>query len=772
MIKHGTNSKHRNTKTAVAASLILPSVAALFLFRRNHRDEKTEQPELMENRDRVVKSPETKSVLKKNRRSTAIPVAKFPTNLTATTQIPPAYQPPLPAGKPRVSQMPSVHQPPSPAGEPLASPISPAYQPPLPAGEPRANYLTAKPKSHYIPGLDGLRALAVVSVITYHLFPSGFPGGFLGVDVFFVLSGFLITTLLLRELSNTGKVSLGHFWLRRARRLLPALLVLIITVVPTAYVVNRELLVGIGRQVLGALTFSTNWLEIAHGSSYFAATTPVLFKNFWSLAIEEQFYLFWPLIFLACVTLFKRRWLRVLIPLALAAISVFLMGYLFDPENTTRVYFGTDTHLFGLALGICVAFLWSALDPVQTPHSSAKSNGKSRKILAQLIGFICLAGLIAAMFLFTDTSPYTFKAGIPACSLLVAILIWCLLKPGSLLAKAGELCPLKYLGTRSYGLYLWHWPILIIATALYPAAVNSLQYWVRSALCMVATLLICELSYRFLETPVRKHGFRKAFSRPQAPIFYRFAQVISVLVVLALTGFTGVAMAKAPAKSQTQLAIEAAEKLDKPAEKKADKRQSTPVAPKPKPTPVDKRLILSKNLNTANPTGEEITFIGDSMFSASRGGLVSAIPGINLLARPNRQWGVAPQIVSEGLATGQIRRTVVIGYGTNAGVYDPALVHQVIAQLGSDRMILLVNLYSPSTFVPKSNQILADIAGQYANVKLVDWNKEVSQHPEWLQVDQTHPSMTGSVKLGELIRKNIDEMSTDLTALKAKQQAK
>lgn len=719
-----------------------------------------------------MKSPETKSVFKKNRPSTAIPVAKFPAGKPITPQVPPAYQPPLPAGKPRPSQIPPVSQPPLPAGKPLAAPISPAYGSPLPAGEPRANYLTSKPKTHYIPGLDGLRALAVVSVITYHLFPSGFPGGFLGVDVFFVLSGFLITTLLLRELSKTGKVSLGHFWLRRARRLLPALLVLIITVVPTAFLVNRELLVGIGRQVLGALTFSTNWLEIAHGSSYFAATTPVLFKNFWSLAIEEQFYLFWPLIFLACVTLLKRRWLRVLIPLTLAAISAFLMGYLFDPENTTRVYFGTDTHLFGLALGICVAFLWSALDPVQTPNSPAKSSGKSRKILAQLIGFICLAGLIAAMFLFTEASPATFKAGIPACSLLVAILIWCLLKPGSLLAKAGELRPLKYLGTRSYGLYLWHWPILIIASTLYPAAVNSPQYWGRSALCVIATLLICELSYRFLETPVRKRGFRKAFSRPQAPTFYQFTQVVSILVVLALTSFTGVAIAKAPAKSQTQLAIEAAEKLDKQAAQKTGAPKPVTTTPKPKPTPVDKRLVLSKNLNTANPTGEEITFIGDSMFSASRGGLVSAIPGINLLARPNRQWGVAPQIVSEGLATGQIRRTVVVGYGTNAGVYDPALVHQVIAQLGSDRMILLVNLYSPSTFVPKSNQILADIAGQYANVKLVDWNKAVSQHPEWLQVDQTHPSMAGSVKLGELIRKNIDEMSTDLTALKAKQQTK
>ena len=354
----------------------------------------------------------------------------------------------------------------------------------------------------------------------------------------------------------------------------------------------------------------------------------------------------------------------------------------------------------------------------------------------------------------------------------MAILIWCLLKPGSLLAKAGELRPLKYIGTRSYGLYLWHWPIFIVATALYPAAVYSLQYWVRSALCVLVTLLICELSYRFLETPVRKRGFRKAFSRAQAPISYRFTQVISVLVVLALTSFTGVAIAKAPAKSQTQLAIEAAEKLDQQAAPKTGAPKPVTTTPKPKPTPVDKRLILSENLNTTNPTGEEITFIGDSMFSASRGGLVSAIPGINLLARPNRQWGIAPQIVSEGLASGQIRRTVVISYGTNAGVYDPALVHQVIAQLGPDRMILLVNLYSPSTFVPKSNQILAEIASQYANVKLVDWNKVVSQHPEWLEVDQTHPSMKGSVKLGELVRQNIDQMSADLTALKAKQKVK
>lgn len=735
MIKHRTNRKHTIAKIAIALSIIASPVAALLLFRDSSRKERTKQPNLIENRGRIAESKVDNSLFDQNQRSTAIPVAKYPAKKPPAAHIPPAPQPPVN----------------------------------LPANQPSVKHPPAKPKSSYIPGLDGLRALAVVSVITYHLFPSGFPGGFLGVDVFFVLSGFLITTLLLRELSKTGKVSLGHFWLRRARRLLPALLVLIITVVPTAFFVNRDLLVGIGRQVLGALTFSTNWLEIAHGSSYFAATTPILFKNFWSLAIEEQFYLFWPLIFLACVTLFKRRWVRMLIPLAMAGTSAFLMGYLFDPDNTTRVYYGTDTHLFGLALGICVAFLWSKRDVIQNADWVANTGGKFQKFLGQLLGIICLAALVTAMFFLTDSSPYTFREGIAGCSLVVAILIWSILQPGSLLARVGELRPLKYLGTRSYGLYLWHWPILIIAGALYPTAVDSALYWVRSALCVLITLLICELSYRFLETPVRKRGFRKAFSHPQAPIWQRLIQVVAVLLALALTGVTGLAIAQAPAKSQTQIAIEKAQKLEKEETKKKPSPKPTTTTSEPEPTPVDDRLVLSENLDTTNPSGEEITAIGDSIITAGSGGFDKAMPGINFLAKPNRQWGIASEIISEGLAAGEIRRTVVISYGTNAGVYDPQLVHQAIKQLGPDRMILLVNLYSPSTFVPESNQILADIANQYANVKLIDWNQAVSQHPEWLHVDQTHPNITGAVKMGELIRKNIDEMSAELTALKAKQ---
>ena len=206
-----------------------------------------------------------------------------------------------------------------------------------------------------LPGLDGLRAIAVIVVIAFHFVPAAAPGGYLGVDVFFVISGFLITTLLLRERSRTGRVSVPRFWLRRARRLLPALAVVVLTCGAAAAVIGGDVLVHLGSQVLGAATFSSNWLYIVQGTSYFATTSPELFRNLWSLAVEEQFYLLWP--GLLILLLFVRwRWLRVVIVSLLAVSSAVAMALLFTPPgDATRVYYGTDTHSFGLALGAAVA---------------------------------------------------------------------------------------------------------------------------------------------------------------------------------------------------------------------------------------------------------------------------------------------------------------------------------------------------------------------------------------------------------------------------------
>jgi peptidoglycan/LPS O-acetylase OafA/YrhL len=170
-------------------------------------------------------------------------------------------------------------------------------------------------------GLDGLRAIAVTTVIAFHLTPGLLPGGYVGVDVFFVISGFLITTLLLRERADTGRVALRAFWARRARRLLPALALVVLVACTSALVIGGDVLVRIGTQVLGAATFSYNWLGIASETSYFDTTTPELFRNLWSLAVEEQFYLIWPFVVLVLV-LVPWRWARVALVAALAVGSI------------------------------------------------------------------------------------------------------------------------------------------------------------------------------------------------------------------------------------------------------------------------------------------------------------------------------------------------------------------------------------------------------------------------------------------------------------------
>src|SRR5690606_2682282 len=217
--------------------------------------------------------------------------------------------------------------------------------------------LRGTPAAGRFTGLDGLRAVAVLAVIVYHFMPAALPGGFLGVDIFFVISGFLITSLLLRERERDGRIHLGRFWLRRARRLLPAIGLLVITCGGIAWLIGGDVLIGLGLQVLGAATFSSNWIAVAAGQSYFDDSTPELFRNLWSLAVEEQFYVVWPALLLLLLLVPARR-LRIAILLVLAVASAIGMALTADPAgDATRAYFGTDTHSFGLALGAALAFI-------------------------------------------------------------------------------------------------------------------------------------------------------------------------------------------------------------------------------------------------------------------------------------------------------------------------------------------------------------------------------------------------------------------------------
>nr|WP_241698433.1 acyltransferase family protein [Flaviflexus huanghaiensis] len=618
----------------------------------------------------------------------------------------------------------------------------------------------------YIAGLDGLRALAVGAVVIYHITPTAMPGGFLGVDVFFVVSGFLITTLLLRELRKTKGINLKGFWTRRARRLLPALIFLVLTVVPVAGLINKDLLVGIGRQVLGALTFSSNWLEIANGSSYFNQTSPQLFKNFWSLAVEEQFYLIWPPLFIL-VIVFMRGWrLRVGISVGLAVASAILMAALYIPEYATRVYYGTDTHLFGLALGIALAFSWA-------PASGTWLAGRWSR-WSQVAGVGALIGLFVLMLTLGDQSALAYRGGIFLSSILTLTVIAAMISPGSRLARASENRVFHWIGTRSYAIYLWHWPILVMVGLLVPAAPGTALFWVRSAAAVAITAGICEFSFRYIETPIRVNGFRAGFGSVRDRLLTRRPIYVGLAAstVLMIVG-TGVAVAVAPDKSSVQLEIEENEKRleaatpsdkdpvgpvdegEEPAAPPAapDAAQVEPAADSPAPTEPEAEADKTDGKTLfPMPTGEEITAIGDSLIVTSAGGLEATFPGINFIAKSNRQWHEAPALVQEGLDNGTIRRAVILDYGTNAGIPDPQIVRDTIDMLGPDRMIVLVTIYGQSTFINAANDVIREIAADYPNVAVADWHAAISLEPHLLQADQTHPDYGGMDLFAETVR--------------------
>ena len=578
-----------------------------------------------------------------------------------------------------------------------------------------------RPRPGHIPGLDGLRAIAVVAVLFFHFLPATLPGGFLGVDVFFVVSGFLITTLLLREVDSRGRVDLLNFWRRRARRLLPALVLVVISSVSVARLVGGDLLVGIGRQTLGALTFTSNWLEIAVGASYFHSTSPILFVNFWSLAVEEQFYLFWPLVLVVALALTRTTRQRVRAVAGVAVASTVLMAVLYTPgEDATRVYYGTDTHLFGLMIGVALAFTWAA------PRSWLHSEGWQRWRVPA--GVLALVGLGWLMTVLSSQTAVTFRGGILAASALTAVVLAALLGPVSPLRRLMQLRPLEWVGQRSYGIYLWHWPVILILTEALPATTyDSALRWTTRLLALLVTLVVAAASYRWLEQPIRRLGFGAA-ARAGALRLRRYRPwlpraVAGVVVALLVT--TGMAVATAPSTSQTQQQTEAGQ----------DIITRTGAAAEAAEAPVEVSWDM--------PSGAEITGFGDSIMVTSAHGLTDRWPEIALDAESNRQWADGLAAVERAVAAGTVRRAVVLDFGTNAGVGQPELVRATLDALGPDRMVVVVNLYGGSYWIPEANAALEAVVADYPNVVIADWYGAIDAEPEMLQSDGIHPDIAG-----------------------------
>jgi peptidoglycan/LPS O-acetylase OafA/YrhL len=404
----------------------------------------------------------------------------------------------------------------------------------------------------YVPGLDGIRALAVIGVIAYHLGLPWAKGGMLGVGVFFTLSGYLITDLLLGHWRRHGNLGLGTFWLRRARRLLPALFLMLAIVSVWVALFDASQLDQVRRQVISAAFYFANWSTIAQHGSYFARfATPLPLDHLWSLSIEEQFYLVWPWLVMLGVWLFRSQRALLLMTLGLAFVSMVVMGSLFHSGyDPTRAYEGTDTRAFTLLIGAALAMIW----PSELPRRAAENPR-----LPVLLDGIAVLGIVAIVLLISLTDAFTsflYPYGFLILSVATAAVVAAAIHPASRAGAALGWRPLRWVGVRSYGIYLWQWPIIVLAT---PA--GATPGWIRGTLEVAATVLAASLSWRYVEEPIR-HGAigriwrqlqasaEQAGERPRALALRGSAAAAAVLVpVLGLAGALPVASASLTATS-------------------------------------------------------------------------------------------------------------------------------------------------------------------------------------------------------------------------------
>ncbi|WP_411283223.1 acyltransferase family protein [Lapillicoccus sp.] len=634
----------------------------------------------------------------------------------------------------------------------------------------------------HLDGLDGLRALAIIAVVAYHLDPAWLPGGFLGVDVFFVVSGFLITSLLQREASTRGTIDLTRFWVRRARRLLPALAVCVTVSILVARLVHRDLLVHLPRQVAGALTFSTNWVEIGAGSSYFDQTSPQLFMNFWSLAVEEQFYALWPLAVAGLVASAVALRVRLGLTLAAAAVSTALMAAWFVPgRDATRVYYGTDTHLMGLMLGAALAFAWAS-----PRRAWLGTDAWQRWRRPAIAGSLAILAVLAMTL--TEETPLTFRGGIALASVATAVLVAGLLPVGEETSRWRRLMGapvLGWVGRRSYGIYLWHWPVIVIVGEDIRTAPGTPGHLASRLWCVLVTLALADLSYRFVEAPVRAWGFREVarmIGRGMASPFTKVPRVVAGSVALMLV-VTTVLVLTAPDRSETQRLLDDNSAYAGgspaapgggavlPAPSGPTTAGPTPAAAPPTPVPstptpgttapAPTRPVPPAGVWTM-PTGPQIDGFGDSMMVASVNALEYYFPGMRMDGKSNRRW-------SDGLAAvsgrgADVRRGVVLAFGTNAGV-DEAVLGQVLDALGPDRMVVLVNIYGKASWIDEANAAVARAAATRPNVIVADWNTAIRAQPNLLQSDGIHPGITGAHLFSKTVRAAMAALSERQTGV-------
>jgi peptidoglycan/LPS O-acetylase OafA/YrhL len=612
------------------------------------------------------------------------------------------------------------------------------------------------------PGLDGVRALAVLAVMGFHEGASELSGGFLGVDVFFVLSGFLITDLLVTMYDRLGRLDLKDFWTRRARRLLPALGLMLVVVSAAATVIEPGQGASLRTALLAAVTYTSNWYQILHHVSYFATmglfTAPPPLDHLWSLAIEEQFYLIWPLLLWLLIFRLNGRRARVTATLILAALSALAMALEYSPGDPSLVYYGTDTHASALLIGAALAL---AL-PLATVESLPAAQVR-RLDAAGVVGLVLLAWA-AGHFSGDDRAVY--PAGLILAAVGAAGLVAAAAGTG-VIAAMTSLPPLRWIGIRSYGIYLWHWPVIALAGAITGPGPTSPWLWLIEAAVSVG---LAWTSWRFVENPILRDGFLATCARWRVQVDEGLRPVgahrkvvpvvvaATALIAVAAAG-SGVARPPGPA-APSGLLRQVAEGQQISAASQAGARTTTqpgsgdsqlgrraPAVPSASASAsASAAPALVCRTGSARPpkvSGRAVTAIGDSVMVASAAALDAALPGIYIDAQVGRAMIAGLSVIQTLAADRELRHYVVVGLGTN-GPVSAAQIRQLRRLIGPKRDLVLINTFGPMPWAASVNRVLDAAGRDTAHVSLADWHAAITGHTGLLWPDGIHPRPSGA----------------------------
>lgn len=597
-------------------------------------------------------------------------------------------------------------------------------------------------KRKYIKEIDGLRALAVIMVLAYHLKMPFAKSGLLGVTVFFVISGYLITGILINEIEESGGVDLKNFWLRRIRRLLPAVLSMAVVMIFVSAVVNRVVFTKGCNDLLSAVFGYNNWWQIFRKVSYFEnAGAPSPFTHCWSLAIETQFYLIYPILLILLSKARNRGKVFAAVTAVLALISVVLMGVLYSPDgDPSRVYYGTDTRAFSLLIG--------ALAAIQKEYHIIKV--KLRGKLWAVIGSISILILIGMMMLISSYSSFLYYGGQAIVSVLAAFVVYAVTVSRSLLNIILGSSILKWIGDRSYSIYLWHYPIIVLMSG------GKRATWWIVILEVVLSVGFAELSYRFIETPVR-HGIIGEYigiinSRPHnRRERHRQIQVARrSLKAMAAVLATGLALSLCIAFVPKKTTLDTVAKREKKATEvtkltnqklKEQKAKAKKTAKTSKSTMTDEELL--KNV--------QMLLIGDSITVDVTDYFYKVLPNSISDTKIGRSTLTGVKVFDEYQTQKKWDGDgVIFALGTNGPMYDTL---GRIRQKVGDKPLFLTTVHAPKEdFESSNNEEIRKFVKEHEHTYLIDWYTASADHPEYFDQDDTHLLPKGAEAYAQCIK--------------------